>query len=203
MKRFFDLIASLIFLVLLLPIFILVAIAVLIFLGSPILLWQTRPGRHCKPFVCYKFRTMSNAVDSQGSLLPDADRLTSFGKILRATSLDETPQLFNVLAGEMSLVGPRPLLMEYLPLYTPEQLRRHEVTPGITGWAQVNGRNAISWEQKFALDIWYVDNRSFFLDLKILALTALRIISLRNISQPGIATVSRFTGASDKREPYV
>jgi sugar transferase EpsL len=173
MKRSFDLSASIILVLILLPIFFLAGSAVFIFMGS------------------------------QGSLLPDADRITSFGKILRATSLDETPQLFNVLAGEMSLVGPRPLLMEYLPLYTPEQLRRHEVTPGITGWAQVNGRNAISWEQKFALDIWYVDNRSFFLDLKILALTALRIISLRNISQPGIATVSRFTGASDKREPNV
>ena len=200
MKRFFDLAITVALLPLLLPVF--AAFAVRISLGKPVLLRQTRPGRQGRPFVFYKFRTMTEARDSKGCLLPDADRLMPFGRRLRATSLDELPQLFNVLRGDnMSLVGPRPLLMEYLPLYTPEQMRRHEVRPGITGWAQVNGRNALSWEEKFALDVWYVDHRSFMLDLRILTLTALRILRPSGINQPGAATMSKFTGTSNERVP--
>jgi lipopolysaccharide/colanic/teichoic acid biosynthesis glycosyltransferase len=151
-----------------------------------------------RPFVIYKFRTMTEARDAHGKLLPDRQRLTPFGRFLRITSLDETPELINVLVGEMSLVGPRPLLMRYLERYTPEQMRRHEVRPGITGWAQVNGRNAITWEQKFALDVWYVDHMSFLLDLKIILMTARKIISREGISQPGQATMEEFMGSASK-----
>jgi lipopolysaccharide/colanic/teichoic acid biosynthesis glycosyltransferase len=171
MKRFFDVILSLIGLCLsLLPLLIL-AVLVYFKLGTPIIFIQKRPGLNGKPFNMHKFRSMTNAINVQGELLPDAERLTAFGKWLRATSLDELPGLLNVLKGDMSLVGPRPLLMEYLPCYSPTQARRHEVRPGITGWAQVNGRNAISWEDKFKLDVWYVENKSFILDIKILWLT--------------------------------
>ena len=163
-------------------------------LGSPVLFRQRRPGLHGKPFTIYKFRTMTDARDAQGKLLPDAERLTPFGRFLRSASLDELPELFNVLKGDMSLVGPRPLLMQYLDRYTPEQMRRHEVKPGITGWAQVNGRNAITWEQKFALDVWYVDNKSLGLDGKIILLTLWKILKREGISQPGQATMEEFMG---------
>ena len=201
LKRLFDFVISLALLLLLLPVWAGVAVAVRIALGRPVLLRQVRPGWQGRPFVFYKFRTMTEARDAEGALLPDADRLTSFGRKLRSTSLDELPQLFNVLRGDMSLVGPRPLLMEYLPLYTSEQMRRHEVRPGITGWAQVNGRNALAWEEKFALDVWYVDHRSFMLDLRILALTALRVLRPSGVNQPGAATMSKFTGTSNERVP--
>lgn len=163
-------------------------------MGSPVLFCQTRPGRNGKPFQMIKFRTMRDAVDQQGNFLPDAERLTSLGRFLRSSSLDELPELWNVLKGEMSLVGPRPLLMEYLPLYSPDQARRHELRPGVTGWAQINGRNAISWEQKFALDVWYVDNQSLLLDLRILWLTIRKVIKREGISATGEATMPRFTG---------
>ncbi|WP_461393249.1 sugar transferase [Deferrisoma sp.] len=165
-------------------------------LGTPVFFRQVRPGMHGRPFVMYKFRTMTDARGPDGELLPDAERLTPFGRWLRSTSLDELPELFNVLKGEMSLVGPRPLLMEYLPLYTPEQARRHEVKPGITGWAQVNGRNALTWEEKFRLDVWYVDNQSLWLDLKILLLTLKKVLLREGISAAGEATMPRFTGTS-------
>jgi len=164
-------------------------------LGSPILFRQIRPGLHANPFVMFKFRTMTDGRDSNGMLLPDSARLTPFGRFLRNSSLDELPELIHVLSGEMSLVGPRPLLMEYLPLYTPEQARRHDVRPGITGWAQVNGRNAISWEEKFKLDVWYVDNRSFWLDMKILLLTLKKVFIREGISQEGQATTEKFRGS--------
>lgn len=163
-------------------------------LGSPILFKQQRPGLHGKPFYLYKFRTMTDERDENGKLLPDHLRLTSFGKFLRKYSLDELPQLFNVLKGDISLVGPRPLLMEYLELYTPEQARRHEVKPGITGWAQVNGRNAISWEEKFKLDVWYVDNRTFWLDIKILFLTVIKVLKKEGINQSEYVTMEKFAG---------
>ncbi|MNG82704.1 putative sugar transferase EpsL [compost metagenome] len=163
-------------------------------LGAPVLFRQQRPGRDGKPFEMVKFRTMRDAVDVHGNVLPDAQRMTPFGSFLRASSLDELPELWNVLKGEMSLVGPRPLLMEYLPLYSPEQYRRHEVRPGVTGWAQINGRNALSWEDKFKLDIWYVENRSFWLDLKILFLTVKKVVKKDGISGAGEATMSKFTG---------
>ena len=156
---------------------------------------QTRPGRHGTPFEMVKFRTMRDAIDADGRPLPDAERLTKLGRFLRSSSLDELPELWNVLKGEMSLVGPRPLLMEYLPLYSPEQARRHEVRPGVTGWAQVNGRNAISWDEKFALDVWYVDNRSLWLDLKIIWLTIRKVVRREGISAAGEATMSKFTGS--------
>ncbi|NLC37040.1 MAG: sugar transferase, partial [Alcaligenaceae bacterium] len=155
---------------------------------------QVRPGLHGKPFRMIKLRTMTDARGPDGTLLPDADRMLPFGRFLRSTSLDELPELWNVLKGDMSLVGPRPLLMEYLPLYTPEQARRHEVRPGVTGWAQVNGRNAISWEEKFALDVWYVDCRSFWLDLKILGMTVMSVLKRDGVSAAGEATVSKFKG---------
>ncbi|MEH7336801.1 sugar transferase [Neobacillus drentensis] len=167
-------------------------------LGSPVLFKQKRPGLNGKPFFVYKFRTMTDKKDNKGELLPDHIRLTTFGKLLRKTSLDELPQLFNVIKGEVSLVGPRPLLIEYLPLYTPEQARRHEVRPGITGWAQVNGRNAISWEEKFKLDVWYVDNRSFWLDIKILFLTITKVFKSEGINQQGHVTIEKFQGNKDK-----
>ncbi|EAP77329.1 putative UDP-galactose phosphate transferase [Roseovarius nubinhibens ISM] len=163
-------------------------------MGSPVFFRQTRPGRHGIPFEMVKFRTMRDAIDADGRPLPDAERLTKLGRFLRSSSLDELPELWNVLKGEMSLVGPRPLLMEYLPLYSPEQARRHEVRPGVTGWAQVNGRNAISWDEKFALDVWYVDNRSLWLDLKIIWLTIRKVVKREGISAAGEATMSRFTG---------
>lgn len=178
---------------------IITAIIIRLKLGSPIIFKQKRPGLHGKPFYVYKFRTMTDEKDSNGELLPDSIRLTKTGEIIRKLSLDELPQLFNVLKGDLSLVGPRPLLMEYLELYTPEQARRHEVKPGITGWAQVNGRNAISWEDKFKLDVWYVDNQSFLLDLKILFLTVLKVFKSEGINQKGQATIEKFKGTSQKK----
>lgn len=180
------------------PIFLIVAILVRIFIGSPVLFIQIRPGLNKKSFAFYKFRTMSNATDDKGNLLPDNDRLNRFGQFLRKNSLDEIPQLINVIKGDLSLVGPRPLLLDYLPLYNEEQIRRHEVRPGITGWAQINGRNAISWEEKFTLDVWYVDNHSLFLDMKILILTVFRTLMRAGISADGQATMPRFTGTLKK-----
>jgi len=193
-KRAFDLIVSVSALVALLPVLLVTAILVRVKLGSPIFFRQTRPGRDGKPFKMVKFRTMLDAVDKQGNPLPDQLRMTSFGSFLRATSLDELPELWNVIKGDMSLVGPRPLLMEYLPLYSEEQFRRHNVRPGVTGWAQVNGRNAISWEDKFKLDVWYVDNQSIWLDLKILFLTVKKVLVRDGISGEGEVTMSKFTG---------
>lgn len=193
-KRLLDVIASGAGLLVLAPVLAATAVAVRANLGSPVFFRQVRPGMHGKPFTMVKFRTMKDAVDAQGRTLPDAERLTRFGQFLRSTSLDELPELWNVLRGEMSLVGPRPLLMEYLPLYTAEQARRHEVRPGITGWAQINGRNAISWEEKFALDVWYVDNRTFWLDIKILLLTLKKVFVREGISQVGQATAEKFGG---------
>ncbi len=194
MKRLFDLITSLLGLLMLAIPLLTLVLLVRCKLGSPVFFRQVRPGLHGKPFEMVKFRTMTNAHDAAGTLLSDAQRLTSFGRFLRASSLDELPELWNVLRGDMSLVGPRPLLMEYLSLYSPEQARRHEVLPGITGWAQVNGRNAISWEEKFSLDIWYVDHRSFWLDLRILWLTVRKVLVRDGISAAGEATMPRFTG---------
>jgi len=176
------------------PIILLVAIFIMVRMGTPILFRQTRPGLHGKPFQMIKFRTMANKTDPQGNPLPDAQRLTSLGRFLRSSSLDELPELWNVIKGDMSFVGPRPLLMEYLPLYSAEQARRHEVRPGITGWAQVNGRNAISWEEKFSLDVWYVDNHNLLLDLKIFWLTLRKVVVREGISAEGEATMTRFTG---------
>ncbi len=176
------------------PLLIVIGIAIRVKLGSPVFFVQERPGLAGYPFTLYKFRTMTDAKDSEGRLLSDVVRLTRFGFFLRRTSLDELPQLFNVLRGDISLVGPRPLLMDYLSRYTPEQARRHEVKPGITGWAQVNGRNAISWEEKFKLDVWYVDNRSFWLDIKILWLTVSKVIKSEGISQRGHVTTEKFLG---------
>ncbi|PUE49056.1 sugar transferase [Limnohabitans sp. 2KL-1] len=194
MKRLFDLLASAMGLLLLAVPLALLAWQVRRKLGSPVLFTQVRPGLHGRPFRMVKFRTMTDARDASGALLPDAQRLTPFGRFLRASSLDELPELWNVLRGEMSLVGPRPLLMEYLPLYSPEQARRHEVRPGITGWAQVNGRNAISWADKFALDVWYVDHRSLWLDVRILWLTVRKVLVRDGISAAGEATMPRFEG---------
>jgi lipopolysaccharide/colanic/teichoic acid biosynthesis glycosyltransferase len=194
MKRLLDFIlASLAFLVLCVPLLFLIW-QIRRKLGSPVLFRQIRPGLNAQPFNMVKFRTMTSARGTDGQLLPDADRLTAFGRFLRSSSLDELPELWNVLKGDMSLVGPRPLLMEYLPLYSPEQARRHEVRPGITGWAQVNGRNALSWEEKFRLDIWYVDNQSLWLDIKILWLTVRKVLARDGISASGEATMSKFTG---------
>lgn len=202
MKRLFDVTVAAVLLVVLAPLLLLLAVLVALLLGRPVFFVQQRPGRHGRPFQLIKFRTMVDARDASGNLLPDAQRLTRFGRWLRATSLDELPQLWNVLKGDMSLVGPRPLLIEYLPLYSPVQARRHEVRPGITGWAQVNGRNDISWEEKFALDVWYVDNQSLLLDLKILLLTMLRVVQRKGISQRGHATAEKFMG-SDRSEHEV
>lgn len=196
LKRIFDFLAAAFLLLPLLPLMAASALVVWFALGRPVLLQQTRPGRHGVPFTFYKFRTMTEEQDSSGALLPDERRLTPFGRHFRATSLDELPQIFNVLKGDMSLVGPRPLLMEYLPLYTPEQARRHEVRPGITGWAQVNGRNALSWDERFALDVWYVDHRTVLLDIRILLLTLLKVFQARGVSQPGHATMAKFAGSS-------
>lgn len=194
LKRILDIVLSFAALLLLSPVLFILIIAVWVNAGYPFIFSQMRPGHLGKPFRIYKFRTMSNECDSEGNLLPDGLRLSSLGKFLRSSSLDELPELINVLKGDMSLVGPRPLLMQYLERYTPEQARRHDVRPGVTGWAQVNGRNAISWEEKFALDIWYVDNWSFWLDLKILVLTIIKVISRQGISAPGEATMPEFIG---------
>jgi lipopolysaccharide/colanic/teichoic acid biosynthesis glycosyltransferase len=198
-KRIFDVAASASALIVLgLPL-LLIGLVVRMKLGSPVLFRQQRPGLHGRPFTMLKFRTMTDARDAFGNLLPDAERLTLFGRWLRSTSLDELPELINVLRGDMSLVGPRPLLMEYLPLYSAEQARRHEVRPGITGWAQINGRNALRWEEKFALDVWYVDNWSLGLDLRILALTVLRVVRRDGISAQGEATMPKFQGSRADR----
>lgn len=197
MKRLFDLFVSLSLSVLFSFLIIIVAVLVRFKLGSPILFKQQRPGLHGKPFFLYKFRTMTDETDSEGNMLPDNVRLTKFGKFLRKYSLDELPQLVNVIKGDLSLVGPRPLLMEYLELYTEEQAKRHNVRPGITGWAQVNGRNAISWEEKFDFDVWYVKNRTFFLDMKILLLTVKKVFKSEGINQVGHATIEKFTGTKD------
>lgn len=197
LKRLVDILVSASLLLLTLPLMLATALAVRLAMGDPVLLRQTRPGKDGVPFSFYKFRTMTEERDGAGRLLPDERRLTPFGHWLRATSLDELPQLVNVLRGDMSLVGPRPLLMEYMPLYSPQQARRHEVRPGITGWAQVNGRNALSWEERFRLDVWYVDHRSLLLDLRILLLTVLRVFQARGVTQPGQATMTRFTGGRD------
>lgn len=195
-KRLLDIVIAGSALLLAWPLLLLLALLVRTRLGSPVLFTQVRPGLKGRPFRMVKFRSMTDARDAHGQLLPDAVRLTSFGRFLRASSLDELPELWNVLKGDMSLVGPRPLLMEYLPLYTPEQARRHEVRPGITGWAQVNGRNAISWDDKFRLDVWYVDHRSLMLDLRILALTFRRVVKPQGINAPNSATAEKFTGIS-------
>jgi len=196
-KRLFDIFASFFGLLVLSPIIAIVAWKIRKNLGSPVLFKQVRPGKDGKPFQMVKFRTMRDAVDAEGKPLPDSERLTPFGNWLRSTSLDELPELWNVLKGDMSLVGPRPLLMEYLPLYNPEQYRRHEVRPGVTGWAQVNGRNAISWEEKFKLDVWYVNNHSFWLDIKIVWLTVKKVLVRDGISAEGEATMSKFTGTAE------
>jgi lipopolysaccharide/colanic/teichoic acid biosynthesis glycosyltransferase len=193
-KRLFDVLVSAAAMFILSPIFAALAVLVRIKLGRPVLFRQTRPGLHGQPFTVLKFRTMVEAVDANGSPLADAERLTAFGQFLRRWSLDELPELYNVVRGDMSLVGPRPLLMEYLPLYSAEQARRHEVRPGLTGWAQVNGRNAISWDRKFALDLWYVDHSSMLLDLKILWLTTRNVFTRHGISAEGEATMPKFTG---------
>lgn len=197
MKRIFDFLAALVALGILAPVILIMAALIKLKLGSPIFFRQTRPGKDGKPFSMVKFRTMLDATDKHGTPLPDDRRMTRFGSFLRSTSLDELPELWNVLKGDMSLVGPRPLLMEYLPLYSQEQFRRHEVRPGVTGWAQINGRNAISWEDKFKLDVWYVDNQSFWLDLKILFLTVRSVCVREGISGEGEVTMSKFTGNKD------
>ncbi len=193
-KRLFDLVVAAPLLILLSPVLVLIGFFVRMRIESPVLFRQVRPGLHGRPFAIYKFRTMTDERDEDGNLLPDGERLTRIGHFLRKTSMDELPELFNVLKGDMSLVGPRPLLMQYLDRYTPEQARRHEVKPGITGWAQVNGRNAITWEQKFEYDVWYVDNQSLRLDMKVLALTIWKILKREGISQPGHATMEEFKG---------
>lgn len=194
MKRLIDIIGSATALALLSPVILTTAIAIRLRLGAPVLFAQQRPGLRGRPFVMHKFRTMLDAQGADGHPLPDSERLTPFGRFLRSTSLDELPGLWSVLRGDMSLVGPRPLLMSYIPLYSPEQARRHEVRPGITGWAQVNGRNALSWEEKFALDVWYVDNHSLALDFKILLLTVRKVLVRDGISAEGEATMAAFKG---------
>lgn len=200
MKRCFDVCVAAVALVLLAIPLLLLALLVRVRLGKPVLFSQLRPGMHGKPFRMIKFRTMTDARGPDGALLPDAQRLTSLGRFLRSTSLDELPELWNVLKGDMSLVGPRPLLMEYLPLYTPEQARRHEVRPGVTGWAQVNGRNALSWEEKFAHDVWYVDHTSVLLDIRILWMTVRKVLVRDGISAPGDATMPAFQGTKKSQD---
>ncbi|EHM09245.1 glycosyl transferase possibly involved in lipopolysaccharide synthesis [Thermanaerovibrio velox DSM 12556] len=197
LKRILDVALASAGICLLWPVMLITAILVRVKLGSPVLFKQARPGLNGKRFVMYKFRTMRYLCDASGKPLPDEERLTRFGRILRSTSLDELPELFNVLKGDMSIVGPRPLLMKYLPLYTPRQMRRHEVRPGITGWAQVNGRNAVSWEDRLEMDVWYVDNMSFILDVKIILLTFLKVLRREGISQQGRATVDEFKGGHE------
>jgi sugar transferase EpsL len=194
MKRIFDIFFASFSLVCLIPFFLLIVIAIYVFLGSPILFKQQRPGYKGSPFIIYKFRTMTNEKDKAGEYLLDNMRMTTVGHFLRRFSLDELPQLFNVLKGELSVVGPRPLLMEYIELYTPRQERRHEVKPGITGWAQINGRNALSWEERFELDVWYVEHESFWLDMKIIVLTILNVIRGDGVSQEGHITMPKFGG---------
>jgi sugar transferase EpsL len=198
-KRLLDLAFTIPGLLAISPVFIIVALLILARIGRPIFFCQERPGFNARPFSLYKFRTMTDGRDESGALLPDAQRLTPFGRFLRATSLDELPELFNVLKGDMSLVGPRPLLMRYLDRYTPEQFRRHEMPPGLTGWAQVNGRNALSWEEKFELDVWYVDHWSLWLDVKILALTLREVLKREGISQAGHATMEEFMGTRSEK----
>jgi len=193
-KRFFDVCVAGLGLLFLSPVIIALAVCVLIFVGRPVIFAQVRPGLRARPFTIWKFRTMTLGRSDDGELLPDEQRMTRFGRFLRASSLDELPELVNVLVGDMSLVGPRPLLMEYLPLYTPEQARRHEVRPGITGWAQVKGRNRLSWEEKFELDVWYVDNGSFWLDLRIIWFTIVKVLTREGISHPGKSTMPKFKG---------
>lgn len=200
-KRLLDLIISLLALIILSPVILLISFLVAILHGFPILFRQKRPGLKGKIFTLYKFRTMRDLVDDQGQPLPDTKRLTKFGQFLRSTSLDELPELINILKGEMSLVGPRPLLIEYLPLYNTDQARRHTILPGITGWAQIHGRNAITWQEKFALDVWYVDHWSFWLDIKIILLTIVKVLRREGISQPGEVSAERFTGNTDD-PPY-
>jgi len=205
MKRFSDILVSSLVLLALSPLIVLTGLLIKSWLGRPVLFRQKRPGLNGQTFEMMKFRSMLDSFGKDGNPLPDKERLTNFGKFLRASSLDELPGLWNVLKGEMSLVGPRPLLLEYLPLYTDEQARRHDVRPGITGWAQVNGRNAISWEEKFILDVWYVENQSFWLDLKILFLTVKKVFVREGISQEGQATMEKFTGSKIGRaedSPY-
>ena len=193
-KRIFDFTFALIGLIILSPILLLTAVFVRVLIGTPIFFKQQRPGYKGRPFYIYKFRSMTNRLTRDGSLLPDAERLTRFGSFLRSLSLDEFPELFNILRGEMSFVGPRPLLMEYLPLYSPEQMRRHDVMPGLTGWAQVNGRNAVDWPSRFNMDIWYVDHWSFWLDIKIILISVWKVLSREGISQEGQSTVEYFKG---------
>lgn len=194
LKRIFDFLVALTVLTTLFPLFLLTYLLVTIKLGSPAIFKQTRPGLKGKLFNMYKFRSMTNETDANGELLPDEQRLTPFGKTLRSSSLDELPGLWSVLKGDMSLIGPRPLLVEYLSLYSPQQARRHDVKPGITGWAQVNGRNAISWQEKFELDVWYVENQTFWLDIKILFLTIKKVLVRADINAQGEATMTKFTG---------
>ena len=194
-KRIFDLLTTSLGLIVTLPVLIVISLLVWIFLGTPVLFRQPRPGYKGKPFITYKFRTMTDRCGPDGKLLPDAKRLTPFGRFLRSTSLDDLPQMFNVLRGEMSLVGPRPLLMQYLNRYTPEQMRRHDVLPGLTGWAQIHGRNALDWDEKFELDVWYVDHRTFWLDIKILFMTVGKVLKREGISQPGQVTAEEFKGS--------
>ena len=197
-KRLFDLAATVPSVIILTPFFILIGFFVRLKIGLPVLFKQVRPGLLGKPFTIYKFRTMTGKRDEDGSMLPDGERLTPLGRFLRKTSMDELPELFNVIKGDMSIAGPRPLLMQYLNRYTPEQARRHEVKPGITGWAQVNGRNAISWDDKFKLDVWYVDHQSFWLDMKIVTLTIWKTLKREGINQPGQSTAQEFKGATRK-----
>ncbi|WKA53995.1 sugar transferase [Planococcus shixiaomingii] len=198
-KRIFDFTLSLIALLIFSPIFVVTSLIIRIKIGSPIVFKQERPGLKGRPFHVYKFRSMTDQRDTQGELLPDNLRLTSFGKIIRKLSLDELPQLWNVLKGDMSFVGPRPLLIHYMELYDKSQMKRHDVRPGITGWAQVNGRNTISWEQKFEYDVWYVENQSFWLDMKILFMTVLKVFKSEGVSQDGHATMTQFKGNSTSR----
>ena len=197
-KRAFDLLIAVVVSLMFAPLILVIALLIRLKIGSPVIFKQLRPGLHTKPFYIYKFRTMSDKKDMQGALLSDAKRLSNFGRIIRSTSLDELPSLWNLLKGEMSLVGPRPLLVEYVPLYSDEQARRHDVKPGVTGWAQVNGRNAVSWEEKFKLDVWYVDNQSFWLDIKIILLTIKKVFLRDGISAEGEATMPKFTGSPTK-----
>ena len=195
MKRLVDIILSFICLVLLIPVFLIISLILLVSFNDSIIFKQNRPGLNGIPFILFKFRTMTNELDEKDKLLPDKKRLTKFGNCLRKISLDELPSLWNVVKGDMSLVGPRPLLMEYLPLYSKEQMRRHKVKPGITGWAQINGRNLISWEEKFELDVWYVDNKTFWLDKKIILLTILKVLKREGINQSGHTTMEQFKGS--------
>jgi len=196
-KRILDFVLSIIIMLVCLPVMLIVGLIIFLTEGRPIFFFHERPGKDGQPFKLIKFRSMRNARDAEGNLLPDGERITNFGNFIRKTSIDELPEFINVLRGEMSLVGPRPLLMQYVDRYSPQQFRRHEVLPGITGWAQVNGRNAISWNEKFMLDIWYIDHWSVWLDIKILLLTVWKVISGEGISQPGRATMDEFKGNED------